>query len=206
MNELIRVAPPPPPPAGLNSPDTAGWLASFFHVSPCCGLNHFPAEPANAGLLAPMLSSRVTVTVDIPPFTSRGKKKKKKGNQRLATDTASPLKKLHPVVLIRHQEAANLPPFLRLSPGTIAAPRHWTDVRFIWVSVTSSSSICQCGWIRFTSVGFTAFFPLQLFGRMYLQSCTHTQTRAEEVAVLKSILHAYLLYTNPNRGERIAAK
>lgn len=52
---------------------------------------------------------------------------------------------------------------------------------FIWVWVTSSSSICQCGRIRFMSAGFTALFP-QLFSCMYEQSCiSHTRTHTRRL-------------------------
>lgn len=81
----------------------------------------------------------------------------KKRNQRLTGDIPFIVRRCilyKRLYTTRNQEMVSFP----FKVDTIAAPRHWTDVRFIWVSVTSSSSICQYGRITFTSAGFIASF------------------------------------------------
>lgn len=141
-------------------------------------LNHVLLEQTNAGLFAPVVSSWAIAIIHF------NKKRKSEIDRRYIVHCKEDAFYI----------SAYTPPGTRkwflshLSSDTIAAPRHWTDVRFIWVSMTCSSSICQWGRITFTSAGFTAFFIF-----------THTRTRLPaEAAAAKSIRRVYLLYTNNN--------
>lgn len=126
-------------------------------------LNHVRLKQINTGLFAPMVSGWAIAIIHF------NKIKKTEIDRRYAVHC-----KEDAFYLSTYTPPGTRKGFLsHLSSDTIAALRRWTDVRFIWVSVTSSSSICQCGRIIFTSAGFTAFFFF-----FYTRACRHTHTYA----------------------------